>query len=219
MSPIMSPIMSPKYDTKWRHDVENAGDMMYNISINGGHIMNNIKDFISESYFENKEYEYKLSLESQEERIEKWAKTLVGFSNEIGGTMLVGVNNDGLVIGLTKDDVDKTKNLVLKTIDRHIFPHIEVKFDVFEFDTKYVLAIKVDYTNNIIIYKTCYFNEKVYIIEDGATVPATVNQILKLGKRRFGVDNTLLDKIYKKTEFSKFLQLSIFFYTNYAFFY
>lgn len=170
--------------------------------------MKNIKDLIPESYFENKEYEYKLVLESQEAKIEKWAKTLVGFSNEIGGTILVGVNNDGDIVGLSRDDIDNAKNLVLRTIDRHIFPHIDVKFDIFGDAPSFVLAIKVDYTNNIIVYKTGDFNEKVYVRADGATVPANVNQIIKLSKRRYGVDNTILDVLYLKNKFSKFFFLA-----------
>ena len=41
--------------------------------------MKYVIELIDSSLFEDKEFEYKLNLESDKDRIEKWAKTLVGW--------------------------------------------------------------------------------------------------------------------------------------------
>lgn len=51
---------------------------------------------------EDKETEFKITLDADENKIEKWAKTLVGFSNSYGGYILVGINDNGDFIGLKK---------------------------------------------------------------------------------------------------------------------
>lgn len=58
--------------------------------------MKYVIELIDSSLFEDKEFEYKLNLESDKDKIEKWAKTLVGYANSYGGYLLVGVNNDGV---------------------------------------------------------------------------------------------------------------------------
>lgn len=84
--------------------------------------MDEIEKLIGADLFENREYEYKLHLETSVDKIEKWAKTLVGYANTYGGYIFVGVSNDGNIVGISKDEVDKTKLLVLKTINRYILP-------------------------------------------------------------------------------------------------
>ena len=48
---------------------------------------------------ESKTLELKESLPSQAER---WVKTVVAFSNSAGGKLVVGVRDDGEVVGVTK---------------------------------------------------------------------------------------------------------------------
>ncbi len=171
--------------------------------------MRKIEELIGTDAFENKEYEYKLKLESSTDKIEKWAKTLVGFANTYGGYILVGVSNDGNIVGLSKDEIDKTKTLVLKTINRYIFPHIQVVFSTFLVgQERYVLSIWTDYADEMVIFKSWDFNEKVYLREDGSTVPATISQILSMGKRKFGMDRQLLNEQYETKNFSKFIRLA-----------
>ncbi len=171
--------------------------------------MSKIREIIESDFFENKEYECKLQLESTTDKIEKWAKTLVGYANTYGGYIFVGVSNDGDILGLTKDEIDKTKILVLKTINRYIFPHIQVTFTVFPCsDEKYVLAIWTDFVDEMVIYKSGDFNEKVYLREDGSTVQATISQIISMGKRKLGIDRQILNEQYEVKNYSKFNRLS-----------
>ena len=171
--------------------------------------MKNLEELVQADFFENKECEYKLHLETSEDKVEKWAKTLVGYANTYGGYILVGVSNNKDVVGIDGDEVDRTKILVLKTINRHIFPHIEVSFSVFPCgEDKYILAIWTDYLNEMVIFKSGDYNEKVYIREDGSTLPATISQILSMGKRKMGMDTQLLNEQYEVKNFSKLSKLA-----------
>ncbi len=180
---------------------------MYNKSKKGV-IMKYLVEIIDKLKFESTEIEFKLKLEKDQEKVEKWLKTLAAFSNSDGGIMYVGVNNDGLAVGITKKEVDEYKNLIYKVINRYLFPHINPFFELYECEKdKYVLEIKIDPSEELIVYKVGDFNEKVYIRCDGASLPASVKQILQLGKRTFGVDREVLDRVYQKTDFTLFNNL------------
>lgn len=51
----------------------------------------------------------------------KWAKTIVRFANGEGGIIFVGVNDNRDAFGLSIEEIDKMKNLVVQINDRHIF--------------------------------------------------------------------------------------------------
>lgn len=166
-------------------------------------------ELIPDMDFEDRECEFKLALDKDAEKIEKWAKTIVGFSNMMGGSMFVGVNDDGVAVGLSKKAVDESKNLVYQAINRHIFPHVEPDFKTYPLDDdRYVLEIVIGYANELVVYKAGDYNEKVYIREHGATVQASVSQILKIGKRKFGIDNQVMDEQYQKNHFTLFNSLA-----------
>ncbi len=59
-------------------------------------------EIIDKLKFENTGIEFKLKLESDKDKIEKWLKILAAYSNSDGGFIYVGVNNDGLAIGILK---------------------------------------------------------------------------------------------------------------------
>ncbi len=171
--------------------------------------MEKISELIPADDLENQNYEFKLALDDDKEKIERWAKTIVGFANTSGGYLLVGVTNDGYAKGLNNKEIDQTKNLILLTINRYIFPHVTVKFDLIKcHNGNNVLSVFVDYLNEMVIYKAGDFNEKVYIRENGATLPASINQILKMSKRKYGIDGQILNEQYEKKNFISFNKLA-----------
>lgn len=168
-----------------------------------------INELLDIEMLENNDHEFKLKLDDEIDEIEEWAKTLVGFANVNGGYLLVGVTDDGIAIGLSRKEIDETKNLVLLSINKYIFPHIQVKFDLLECENdRFVLSIFVKFVNKIIIYKVDEFNEKVYIRYNGATIPASIHQIIEMSKRKFGVDELILNKMYQKKDFTLFNKLA-----------
>ena len=157
---------------------------------------------------EDLNYELKTIL-SQENPL-KWAKTIVGFANGEGGIIFVGVNNNRDAFGLSIEEVDKAKNLVAQVNDRHIFPHAKYSFSMRSVDNdaeEFVLAIKVFPSDSVVRYRDGDFNETVYVKGDGNTTPANPEEIISLSKKKYGVDNSVSDVMYRKEDWSRYLSI------------
>jgi len=48
--------------------------------------------------------------------------------------MFVGVSNEGEAFGISLEEIDKTKNLIARINDRHIFPHARVQYMMYSVD-------------------------------------------------------------------------------------
>ena len=167
-----------------------------------------IREIYSDVINEDTKYEYKAVLNS--ENPVKWAKTIVGFANANGGIMFVGVSNDGEAFGLNLDEIDKTKNLIAVVNDRHIFPHVKIRYMMRSVDAaaeKFVLGVCVDPADSLIRYREGDFNETVYVKGDGNSTPATPEEIIALSKRKFGVNNETTDVKYNPDEWKEYIQL------------
>ncbi len=70
------------------------------------------------------------------------------------------------------------------------------------------MGINVEYANEIVIFKAGDYNEKVYVRENGSSVPASVSRILKMGKRKFGIDSQILNEQYQKNKFKTYNDLA-----------
>ena len=75
---------------------------------------------------ENLNYEFKAAL--NENNPVKWAKTIVAYANSEGGTIFVGVSDDGEASGLDIAAVDKIKNQVALENERHIIPKAKISY-------------------------------------------------------------------------------------------
>lgn len=157
---------------------------------------------------EDLDYEYKAQLNS--ENPIKWAKTIVGYANGKGGIMFVGVSNDGEAFGIELDEIDRTKNLIAKTNDRHIFPHTRIRYMMRSVDAnaeRFVLAVNVAPADSVVRYREGDFNETVYIKGDGNSTPATPEDIISLSKRKYGVDNETSECFYDESNWKEYLDL------------
>ena len=166
-------------------------------------------ELIPSSDFEDLDTECKAVLNPDESHIEGWAKSISAFSNSGGGHLYVGVSDDMEAFGLSRSDVDATKRLVLLTIDRHVFPHVKVYFTEIPIrDDKFVLDIDVPTYPEIVCLRLGDYNEKAFVRENGSSVPATVAQILQLGKRKYGADVRALNLSFQKKDYSRYLALA-----------
>lgn len=157
---------------------------------------------------ENSQYKFKAVLNS--ENPVKWAKTIVAYANGEGGYIFVGVSDDRDAFGLTIGEIDKAKNLVTLVNDRHIFPHARFSFQMRSVDDdaeKFVLAIKVLPSESVVRYRDGDFNETVYVKGDGNSAPATPEDIISLGKRKFGIDNETSATLFSEKEWSDYIEL------------
>ena len=167
-----------------------------------------ISELFSDVITEDLTYEYKAILNP--DKPVKWAKTIVGYANGEGGIMFVGVSNDGEAFGIDLNEIDNTKNLIAKIIDRHIFPHTKVQYMMRSVDSnaeRFVLAVKVNPADSVVRYREGDFNETVYIKGDGNTTPATPEDIISLSKRKYGVDNETSEVLYEESKWSEYIAL------------
>ena len=167
-----------------------------------------IKEIYPDVITEDTSYEYKAVLNPDNPI--KWAKTLIGYANDKGGTLFIGVSNDGEAFGIDLEEVDKTKLLISRINDRHIFPHIKISYMMRSVDSNaehFVLAVKVAPADSVIRYREGDYNETVFIKGDGNATPATPEEIISLSKRKYGVDNETSEVAYTDNQWSEYLNL------------
>ena len=167
-----------------------------------------ISELYPDAISEDLDYEYKSQLNP--ENPIKWAKTIVGYANGKGGIMFVGVSNEGEAFGIELDEIDKTKNLIARINDRHIFPHARIRYMMRSVDAnaeRFVLAVNVAPADSVVRYREGDFNETVYIKGDGNSTPATPEDIISLSKRKYGVDNETSEILYEENGWKEYLDL------------
>lgn len=156
-----------------------------------------INELFPDVLLEDTSYEFKARLNPDNPL--KWAKAFVAFSNGDGGYIFVGVNNERDAFGLSIGEIDETKNLIALVNNRSIFPHARYSFQIRSVDggtEKFVLAIKVLPSDSIVCYRDGDFRETVYLKGDANAVPANPGELISLGKRKYGVDNSFSDIEY-----------------------
>ena len=167
-----------------------------------------IKELYPDVIAENLNYEYKAVLNPDNPI--KWAKTIIGYANDRGGILFVGVSNDGEAFGIDLEEIDKTKLLISRINDRHIFPHVKVTYMMRSVDAEaehFVLAVKVAPAESVIRYREGDYNETVYVKGDGNATPATPEEIISLSKRKYGVDNETSEIEYHEKYWSEYINL------------
>lgn len=167
-----------------------------------------IKDLYPDVISEDLNYEYKAVLNPDNPI--KWAKTIIGYANDKGGTMFVGVSNDGEAFGIGLGEIDKTKLLISRINDRNIFPHVKITYMMRSVDDnaeRFVLAVKVAPAESVIRYREGDYNETVYVKEDGNATPATPEEIISLSKRKYGVDNETSEIEYCVKYWTEYIDL------------
>lgn len=145
-------------------------------------------DFIK--IFESKEVEFKESLNSPS--TESRGKTFAGFANTNGGSVFVGVKDNGKFNPLNKKEVDETILKVDTLIEQKITPRISYKPIIHEINNskQYIIEFKVNKIDNEVYwYKKDGEIYVVYLRRANRTTVASpseiTNLILKLNKIDF----------------------------------
>lgn len=167
-----------------------------------------IKELYPDVITEDLSYEFKAVLNP--DNPVSWAKTIIGYANDKGGMMFVGVSNDGEAFGLDLKEIDKTKQLISRINDRNIFPHVKVTYMMRSVDAEaehFVLAVRVSAAESVIRYREGDYNETVYVKGDGNATPATPEEIISLSKRKYGVDNETSVIEYNENGWTEYIAL------------
>lgn len=78
------------------------------------------------------------------DRSETLAKEMIAFSNSQGGTILIGVTDDGKIKGLNFDDIRKLNLLISTTAEDSVFPPINPKTENLYLKDGIVIVVKID---------------------------------------------------------------------------
>lgn len=164
-----------------------------------------INEIIPFSKFESTEIDYKLHLDKNDPV--SWAKSIAAFGCREGGLIIVGVDNSGNVAGISYEEVDDSKNLVYRIIDRMVKPGIvPVRFETkkLEDSDRYLLIIHIGKGHQLLFIRNGDYSETIYSRKDGLTVPASVEEIkwMFYEQRSFSFDSEPTRKEYSPSDFA-----------------
>lgn len=122
-------------------------------------------------------YDFKIMLE--EKRPKSWLKSVSAFANGLGGSLFIGVDNDGIVKGL--DDIQRVCETISNKIRDYMDPLPEVEMIPHKTDEGMnVLQLKVNAGN----YTPYYYvgdGQRVAFVRIGdESVPATAEHMVRL---------------------------------------
>lgn len=116
--------------------------------------MKTIKNYINNiELFENKDREFKLLL--NKDNPIGWAKTVVAFANEEGGTLYIGVTDTGRAKGIQASDVDDVQKYFVDFVRNKIAPIIDYEISTIQTDEEtFVLCIDIfAHKNGVVVFK------------------------------------------------------------------
>ena len=85
-------------------------------------------------------YDFKVMLE--EKKPKSWLKSVSAFANDLGGSLLFGIDNDGIVKGL--EDVQHVCEAISSRIRDYMDPLPEVEMIPHDMDGLHILQLKVN---------------------------------------------------------------------------
>lgn len=71
------------------------------------------------------------------------AQEMVAFSNTLGGMLIIGVSDDGMVSGLTRNDMGRLSNLVSSAASQQVRPPINAITESFSLDGGLVMVVHI----------------------------------------------------------------------------
>ena len=92
------------------------------------------------------------------------AEEFVAFSNSLGGKLILGVTDEGLVKGLNSVDIRRLNQMISNVSSEHVKPPIHPLTEIHEFEEKKIIVITIPYGNN----KPYCTNDGKYITRSGA---------------------------------------------------
>lgn len=121
-------------------------------------------------------YDFKLMLE--EKKPKSWLKSISAFANGLGGSLFLGVDNDGVVKGL--DDIQHVCETISSKIRDYMDPLPEVEMIPYRINKLEVLQLKV-HSGNYTPYYYVGDGQRVAFVRVGdESMPATAEQMVRL---------------------------------------
>lgn len=155
---------------------------------------------------EGTEYEFKVDLNKQDPI--KWIKTVVAFSNDLGGKICIGVTNEGYAKGFSVEEADKRPIYFNDMVRNKIFPKIDFTITPIETDEKNIILL-VDIPvckSDVVRYReNSQSAERIFRRYPGSTYELiSIDEIAQyfLQKRKVSVDKTRTEYLAKDFAFN-----------------
>lgn len=134
-------------------------------------------------------------------------KTVIGFANQFGGKLLIGINDNGSIIGIPANSADELTDSLFKLIYDNTVPPILPSIYSLRFEDKLVLVIEVSKgMNKPYFVKSEGLNDGTYIRLGAMTVKANAEIIDELQQQSRGISYDILplyNASVKDLDFSK----------------
>ncbi len=138
-----------------------------------------IQELLHNDFFEDKKNEAKLRLDEKDPT--SWLKTVAAFANSDGGTLYVGVKDDGQLAGFSKIEIDHVVLYFSSQVSQHISPRPLYQCSYLKHgedpDFRYVIAIEISPSSSKPVYFTYKGNQSVFLREHGYVRLATREEI------------------------------------------
>jgi Putative DNA-binding domain len=135
--------------------------------------------------------EFKRELPDSRESIINAMKTIAAFANGDGGTLLFGVDNEGVVVGLTAIDRRQALDRVAQLIADWVRPAVDFASELAEVDGKPVLIVRVGRGDEA-PYGVSTTERRIdyYVRRSGTTSPATPADVRRFVASRIATGQT-----------------------------
>ncbi len=175
-----------------------------------------INELISNFSVENNKYECKVKLNIENSL--NWLKTIAGFANSKGGTLIVGVEDKtNKVIGFELNELDNVKNVFYNQIKEHFNTIPNIDSETLEYivhnKKRYILLFNIMESKVKPVILKYDGAPLIYVRRDGFTNYATVEEIINMAKYSLNPKYDL-DKTDILFDFDNFKKLREFYNQN-----
>ena len=144
------------------------------------------------------DYELKKDIEIEKPR--SWLKTISGFANTLGGTLVFGVEDNNRIVGI--EEISKSIEVITEKIKTRIKPLPEIEIYPFSEKNKNLIAIKVTKGKSGPYYYCYEKTKEAYIRLGDETILAPSHILNELVLKGMNSTYDSITSIYKKRDFS-----------------
>ena len=113
--------------------------------------------------------------------INAMALEIIAFANALGGKLLIGVDDNGMVVGLSDQDIHRLNQLVSNASSQNVVPPIYPMTELVKYDNKNIMIVTVPYGTN-----------KPYATKDG-------RYVTRAGADKRMISNEEMRRLYQES--------------------
>ena len=144
--------------------------------------------------------DYELKKDIEVEKPRSWLKTISGFANTLGGTLIFGVEDNKRIIGI--EEISKSIEIITEKIKTRIKPLPEVEIYPFSEENKNLIAVKVTKGKSGPYYYSYEKTKEAYIRLGDETILAPSHILNELVLKGMNRTYDSITSIHKKRDFS-----------------